>query len=107
MSENITISEALGWQKTLQTRHRELVDLRNQNSTRETRFYGANVDKEKIVDPVYDVVELDRTINQVAREMRKLDEAVKRTNMKTTLDGYARDEAVLGELKPALKHAFE
>ena len=96
----ITISNALGWRKTLQERHSELVSLRNQNSARETRIYGAT-DKERIVVPLYDVVALDNAVTRVAREIRKLDEAVKNTNMNTQVADYDRDEAVLGELVPA------
>lgn len=99
----ITISSALGWQKTLRDRHVELMQLRNQNSTRETRMYGANVDKERIIEPLYDVVELDNLITSVAREMRLLDEAIKTTNQNIMLVGYERDDKVLGVLVAAKK----
>ena len=99
----ITISEAMGWKATLQERHNELVSLRDQNSIRETRMYGANADKERIIEPVYEAVALDSLISKVAREVRKLDEAIKRTNGLTKVDGYDRDENVLGELTPVKK----
>jgi hypothetical protein len=103
MKGPITISMALSWRKTLAERHGELVGLRNQNSVRETRYYGANVDKERVVEPLYDTVELDRTITAVAREIRNLDEAVKNTNQLTQVKDYERDDAVLGELVPVKK----
>lgn len=96
----ISISNALGWRKSLQERHSELVSLRNQNSAREHRIYG-QTDKEKTIEPLYDVIALDKAITVVAREMRKLDEAIKNTNMGTTVADYDRDDAVLGELVPA------
>ena len=96
---SITISEALTWKKTLQARHAELVGLRNQNSAKETRYYGANVDKERITEPTYDVKALDALVSGVAREMRLLDQAIKKANQVTTLDGYLQDDAVLGELQ--------
>jgi hypothetical protein len=97
----ITISQGLGWRKTLLERHNELVGLRSQNSVRETRFYGANVDKERIVEPLYDVVALDNLITRLAREIRDLDEKIKDTNTKTEVAGYDRKEEVLGELVAA------
>lgn len=99
----ITISNALSWRKTLTERHTELTSLRNTNANRETRYYGANVDKERVVEPVYDVISLDNSITSIAREIRKLDEAIKDTNQATEVRSYDRDEAVLGTLVPAKK----
>ena|SRR5258708_6786150 len=99
----ISLSVAMSWRKTLQDRHNELVQLRNQNSVQETRFYGANVDKERVIEPRYDVVALDNLVTNVAKEIRKLDEAIKNTNMATTVIDYDRDDAVLGELVAAKK----
>lgn len=101
----ITLSVAMSWRKTLQDRHTELVSLRNQNSVQETRYYGANVDKERVIEPRYDVVALDNLITEVAKEVRKLDEAIKNTNMATEVLGYSRNDDVLGTLKPAAKAA--
>jgi len=95
----ITISEALSWKKTLQIRHAELVNLRNQNSTSETRYYGANVDKERIITPVYDIKALDSLVGSLAREMRLLDQAIKKANQVTELESYLQDDSVLGELQ--------
>jgi hypothetical protein len=94
----ITISEGLSWKKTLETRHGELVGLRNQNSFSERRMYGANADKERIITPTYDVKALDRLISGLAREIRLLDQAVKKANLSTELD-YLQDDVVLGELQ--------
>ena len=77
---NITISEGIGYLKMLRERHTELLALRNQNAVKETRFYGANADKNKEIEPVYDVRALDRLVTQVAREIRKLDMAIKAAN---------------------------
>jgi len=93
----ITINEGLAWLKTLKKRHQELLALRNDNAYRERRFYGASADKEIVKEPVYDEV-LDRVITRVAREIRLLEQALKATNAKTTIDSYQQDDAVLGEL---------
>jgi hypothetical protein len=95
-----SISQAMGWKKTMDDRHNELVALRNQNSIREHRTYG-QTDKERVIKPQYDVVSLDQTISKLAMELRKLDEAIKHTNNTAMVAGYVRDEKVLGELKPA------
>jgi hypothetical protein len=99
MARKITINEAMVWQKTLQQRHGELVGLRNTNSAVEERYYGANQDKLVKKEPVYDAKKLDATIGKLAREMRNLELAIKRTNQETEVVGYDQDDAVLGELE--------
>lgn len=99
MADQITVSEALAWQKTLKGRHAELVGLRNENANRERTYYGQNANKETVKEPLYDAKALDQTVTRIARELRILDEAIKRSNAKTKLAGYERDDAVLGELQ--------
>ena len=98
MADKITVSEALTWQKTLKTRHDELIGLRNSNAHRERLYYGANSDKERVTEPLYDPKALDRQIGGLARELRLVDEAIKRSNAQTELANYLRDDAILGEL---------
>jgi len=97
----ITINEGLAWLKTLKKRHEELLALRNDNAHRERRFYGASGDKEILKERVYDVKVLDRLVTRVAREIRLLEQALKATNARTTVDAYDQDDAVLGELTKA------
>lgn len=97
--DKITVSEALTWQKTLKARHDELVQLRNTNAHRERMYFGANSDKERVTEPLYDVKKLDRQVATIARELRLLDEAIKRSNAVVALAGYLRNDAVLGELE--------
>lgn len=98
MADKITVSEALTWAKTLKARYDELVGLRNSNAHRERLYYGANQDKERVTEPLYDPKALDRQVAVLARESRLLDEAIKRSNATVELAGYLRDDAVLGEL---------
>src|SRR5436190_24119376 len=81
----ITINEGLAWLKTLKKRHEELLALRNDNAHRERRFYGASADKEIVKEPVYDVKVLDRLVTRVAREIRLLEQAVKRRTQERPL----------------------
>lgn len=94
----ITINEALTWLKTLRERHAELISLRNENSATSRRYLGAHADKETVKEPVYDVKALDKMVTRVAREVQKLEQAIKVTNATTAVAGYEKDEAVLGEL---------
>lgn len=94
----VTINEALTWRKTLQERHAELVQLRNENSAVVTRRYGVGGDKEIERKPTYDVKAFDKMVTRVAREIQKLDMAIKVTNAATTVVGYEQDDEVLGEL---------
>ena len=92
----MTIDEALRWISTLKTRHTELVSLRNHNSKDQSRYFG---DREVVIDkPVYDIKGLDKLVNNVAKEIRKLDEAIKKTNAQTQVLDYTKDENALGEL---------
>jgi hypothetical protein len=94
----ITISEGIGYLKMLRERHSELLALRNQNAVKETRFYGANADKNKEINPVYDVKALDRLVTSVAKEVRVLDMAIKTANATFRLEYEWRDD-VLGEIE--------
>lgn len=92
----MTLDEGLRWMSTLKTRHSELVGLRDKNSKDQSRYFG---DREVVVEkPVYDIKALDKLVNNVAKEIRKLDEAIKKTNTVTTIVGYDKDESALGEI---------
>ena len=91
----ITISEALGWLKTMEKRHTNLVELRNANASVSTiDFQGKAVTRE----PTYDAKALDKAITVLAREIRLCDAAIKATNGRTELIGYQADDDVLAEL---------
>jgi len=95
--EEITLSQGLAWMKTLRVRHNELVALRDRNSAERIRRWGET--KEDIVEkPVYNVKELDRMVNKLALELRRLDDAMKVTNAKTIVENYKRNDEILGEL---------
>lgn len=98
MQDNLTINEALIWRKTLQQRHTELVQLRNENGHSERRYFGANADKQTERLPVYDVKKLDANVNRVALEIRKVDTAIKAANAATSI-GIAADESVLSAIE--------
>ena len=93
----MNLSESLGWMKTLQARHSELVTLRDTNSRTRIQKYGA--DNEEKILPTYDAKKLDKRVTLLAREIRLLDEAVKRTNAATPVAGFDRNDDVLGELE--------
>lgn len=92
----MNLSEALGWLKVLKARHAELVRLRDANSSDRTESYGERVIETK---PTYDAKKLDKRITLIAREIRCLDEAIKRTNAATPIAGFTRNDDVLGELE--------
>lgn len=92
----MNISEALSWKKVLTQRHAELVRLRDANSN-QTR-YRIPGQADQIEEPLYDVKLLDKRVTLIAREIRLVDESIKRTNAKTEVD-VTRDEDVLGELE--------
>jgi len=93
--QRITVSEALGWVNTLKTRMSELTRLRDNNSSETKRYMG---EREVISRPVYDAKELDKRITLLQRELRLVDQAIKRSNARTVLEEYQQDDTVLGEL---------
>lgn len=93
--QKISISEALGWLKTLEHRHTELAALRNQNSADTHRMFGGSETK---ITPRYDVIALDKQVTLLAREIRLCSTAIKRANAGTVLTDYQMDDDVLGEL---------
>ena len=94
----LTISQGLAWMKTLKTRHNELVALRDRNSSERIRRWGETKD-DVVEKPVYDVKELDKLVNKVSLEIRKLDDAIKTINTTTVLKDYVWNENVLGEVQ--------
>ena len=94
----ITLNEALGWMKTLKARHAELVQLRNQNAQTRHVLYAAGQPVEK-VEPLYDLKKIDKLIANVAKEIRLLDMAIKRTNAITQIAGYEQEDSILGEVE--------
>lgn len=95
----ITVSEGIGLLKTLNQRHAELKALRDENAYRERRMFGVGGDKEVIKEPVYNVKKLDQTTNQIALQIRKLDNAIKQSNATTQLYNFDWDDAVLGVIE--------
>lgn len=92
----MTISQALGWAKTLQQRHTELVGLRNSNSASRSTRYG---NEERVeTKPEYDAKKLDKRITLIAREIRLVNDEIKRVNA-TVEVSLPKDEEVLGELE--------
>jgi hypothetical protein len=92
----VNVSEAIGLLKSLKERHAELKALRDENSNRVTRFMGIGGDKSIQKDPVYSVTKLDRTVNRLAQEIRKLDQAIKTSNATTMLGSYDWKEEIMG-----------
>lgn len=95
----ITISEALGWAQVLKNRQAELIALRDRNSFHETRYIGANAEKSVERNPTYDCKKLDALVGQIAKEIRLLDAALKKTNATVNVVGYNQDDAVLGVIE--------
>ena len=90
----MTISEALSWQQTLKQRHAELINLRNANAQKTSR-YGETT---TLTTPTYDAKALDKRVTLLARELRLLNDSIKKVNATTVVPGFDRDDEVLGEL---------
>jgi hypothetical protein len=95
MKKKISISEGLGWLKTLTKRHAELIQLRDKSAAKVTQDYQG---KTVVTTPMYDAKDLDKKVAVLAREIRLCESAIKDTNSSTELKDYILDDDVLAEL---------
>jgi hypothetical protein len=79
----MTINEAISFKGQLTSRLAELKQLRDQVSTKETRWM--NDQSTKLVEPQYDVKKVDLKIVQIQNWLFKIDSAIKKTNAITDL----------------------
>ena len=93
----INISQGLSWLKTLKESHKSYERLRDENSHKSTRLFGES--KEIVTNPTYNVKKLNRVVNELAKEIRNLDDLIKTQNAKTVIEGYEKNESVLGDLE--------
>ena len=88
----MTINKAMVILKALNSRRCELTALRSQVATKE--WYPG--DKEKVVEPQYDVKQLDKNIFLLENAILDIDSNTKESNAKTNID----DIDVTGLLSP-------
>ena len=96
----MTINEALETLKQLEQRIGELRSLRNDNGFRET--YRSSGEVIKVVEALYDVKKLDKTLQGLYKAMRLLKTAIKKTNAEALVIGYEKitQESIdLGEIE--------
>jgi hypothetical protein len=81
---DFTINSLLCYQKSLKQRKQELEGIRS-NTTQRTRYI--NSDKsERIEEPLYDIKKVDKKIVSINKALLKIDEEIKRSNAKTTVE---------------------
>lgn len=79
----LTINEAIALINQLKSRKSALSAMRQEVSTKESHWYGEQ--RQKIVEPQYDVKSLDQKIVELDNWLFQLDAAVKAANARTTL----------------------
>lgn len=97
----MTLNEALEAIALYTKRISELQNLRSQNGYKEERNYG-DPTKTIVNVPMYDVKKVDKLLCKLARELRVLTSAIKKTNALTDVKGYEKvslDTLDLGELE--------
>lgn len=93
----MTISEGLSYAKQLREKYHDLKSLRDENSSVHRRIFGGgDKDSVTIKEPVYKLKVLDAKMNLVSKEMRLLEQAIKRANATFTIS-YEPDESVWNE----------
>jgi hypothetical protein len=80
----LTVNKLLSMQKIVRERLNELKNLRSEVSKKERTFFG-NEDK-KVVEPMYDVKEVDKKITKLERFLMDSDFSVKESNAKTKVE---------------------
>lgn len=91
----MTINDGLSYMKLLKQRHKELTDLRDINKSE--RVYLRD-NKDYVEKPTYDVKAIDKMAMKVAKEIRKLDSAIKTANAIKIID-YDADDSVFEGLE--------
>ena len=80
----MTVNEAIQFLNTLKGRVAQLRELRKEVSTRNITPWGG--DKDKIVEPQYDVKKLDAHVVRLENTIWKLDAHIKSINAKTKIE---------------------
>lgn len=81
--KKMTVNESMVTAKALRGRLGELSSLRSQCATRETMYFG---DKNKIVEPTYDVRVLDAKCVDIENALLQMDMKIKQSNAVTTIE---------------------
>lgn len=79
----MTINESLSFLKIIRQRKAELENLRSQVSTKKTDTYWGERDnskKDTLVEPQFDVKQVDRKIVELANAIYLIDSAIKQAN---------------------------
>jgi len=90
----MTINEAMVKLKVLKGRLGELSHLRSESATRETWR-----EPNKIIEPVYDMKDLDRRCTEIEMAIMDIDTAIKQSNALTKIKIEADVKALLSPLK--------
>ena len=96
MGETMTVNEAMVTAKALRGRLGELSSLRNQCAVRETTSFG---DKNKTVDPLYDVKALDRKCVEIENALLSIDSKIKQSNAMTQINIDADVKTLMSPLE--------
>lgn len=81
---DFTINSLLCHQKSLKQRKQELEGVRS-NTTQRTRYIASDK-SERIEEPLYDIKKVDKKIVSINKALLKIDEEIKRSNAKTTVE---------------------
>lgn len=84
MPTKLTLNETISFLNQLDKRIGELVKLRELNAVQE-RFYISD-NREKVKEPQYNVVELDKRIVELQNWRFKIDAHIKSINAKTSIE---------------------
>lgn len=79
----MTVNEALSLIKVVKERLSELKSLRDRVAVKETSYYD---NKEKIINPQYDVKAVDKKISQLETFLFEADSKIKQANAVTQVD---------------------
>ena len=90
----MTINEAMVKLKVLKGRLGELSHLRSESATRETWR-----EPNKIIEPIYDMRDLDRRCTEIEMAIMDIDTAIKQSNALTRIKIEADVKTLLSPLK--------
>jgi hypothetical protein len=97
----MTINEALSFIKIIRQRKAELENLRSQVSTKKTETYWGERDnskKDTLIEPQFNVKDVDRKIVELSNAIYKIDAAIKQANATVSLGIEIDRDALLAPL---------
>jgi hypothetical protein len=94
----MTINEAMVLAKAIRGRYAELSSMRSANSNREIFYSEDNTSPKRVVEPTYDVKDIDKRCVELENFLLQVESKIKQSNAMTTIEVDADMKVLLAPL---------